>query len=159
MYCSSTRKLANVARQVRTKFLSCLSSSNSVRQRLKPSLGQLLVACIIRVNTIASHCISVESSPCIHNRYRAVCSRLTCCPRLDHVVQSYDAWPTFGAVGRIHWDDLRGEDFHGRFRSAHLVYELAECGGDFLGRAVAPNVVRTEMHHNDVGFSGRKPTR
>jgi hypothetical protein len=35
-----------------------------------------------------------------------------------------------------------------------LVYKLAECGSDFLGRAVAPNVVRTQMHHDDVGLGG-----
>ena len=139
---------------VRPKYCPRILALDGIRQWLEPRPSKLLIARIIRMNAIASHSFRIEPSPRVYDCDGAVRSRLGRRPSFNRSIQGDDTLSTLSAVRRAHGNDLRGENLHCGLRGAHLVYKLAECGGDLLGRVVAPDVVRTEVHHDDVGFGG-----
>lgn len=135
------------------------SSSDSISQWLEPGIRQLLVSSIIGMHTISSHSLRIEARPCVHYRNRAIRCSLPSSPRSDSGVERDNTLAALSAVRRVHGDDLGHEYLHGGLRCAHLIDELAECCCDLLWRAIVPDVVGSEVHHDDVRFRRGEPTR
>ncbi len=100
----------------------------------------------------------VEARPLVDHGHRRTAGGRRLRPGRDPRVEVDDALGAARATAGVQGDDLRDEDLHVGVGGTHLPDELGVGGEDAVGGDAAPDVVRAEVHDNDVRLGRRQPS-
>lgn len=96
----------------------------------------------------------IETRIQINRHHRTLWASHILRPDRDIPIQHPDLGRAFGAIRRLHGQDLGDKKANFRVDGAHLIQQLAVGVDDFDGGAVLPDVVGAQVHENDVHGGG-----